>query len=87
VVPPRDARHPGANLDHDPRPLVAEHRGEEPLRVGARERELVRVADAGRPDLYQHLALFRPLQLDGLDLQRFTSPECYSRLYVHRSPF
>ena len=56
VVPLGDARRPRSDPDH-PRALVAKHRGEEPLGVGGRERELVHVSDAGRADLYQYLAL------------------------------
>ena len=66
MVPRREARHPPTDLDYDPCPLVAEHGGEEPLGVGTRERELIRVTNARSSDLYQHLAIFRAIQLDRL---------------------
>src|SRR5437667_211156 len=58
---------PGSHLDHHARALVAENRREQALGVGARAREFVGVANAGRLDLDQHLAGLRPLQLHGLD--------------------
>ena len=58
---------PGADVDHDARPFVAEDRGKEPLGIGARAGELVGVADAGRLDLDEHLACARPFELDLLD--------------------
>ena len=56
-----DAR---ADLDHDAGALMAEDRREQALRIGARQREVVGVADAGRLDLDQHLAGRRALQID-----------------------
>jgi hypothetical protein len=44
--------------------------GNKPFRIGAGQRELVGVADAGRLDLDQHLAGFRAFQIDVQDLQR-----------------
>ena len=52
-----DARHAGARIDDDARPLVAEDGREQALGIGAREGELVRVADAGGLNLDQDLAL------------------------------
>jgi hypothetical protein len=57
-------------LQHDARALVAQHGGEQAFRVGAGQREVVGVADAGGLDLDQHLAVARPLQVQGLDAQR-----------------
>jgi hypothetical protein len=68
MVPLGDANYSRSDLDHHPSALVAKHRGEEPLRVGARERELVRVTDARSPNLYQYLAPSRTIQLDRFDL-------------------
>ena len=59
-----DAR---ADLAHDAGALVAEDGREDALRVGARQREGVGVADAGRHDLDQHLAGLRAFDVDGLD--------------------
>src|SRR5882762_4366214 len=61
------AGDPRARFDHYARTLVAENRREQTLGVGARAREFVGMADAGRLDLDQHLAGLRPLQLHGLD--------------------
>jgi hypothetical protein len=49
-------RHALADLQHDARALMAEDRGEQPLGVRARQREIVGVADAGGLDLDQNLA-------------------------------
>jgi hypothetical protein len=43
-------RHALAHLQHDARALMAEDRGEQPLGVRARQREIVGVADAGGLD-------------------------------------
>jgi hypothetical protein len=45
-------RHAGADLAHDTRPFVTQDRREEPFRIGARQRERVGVADAGRLNLH-----------------------------------
>ena len=60
----------GADVDDDARALVTEDHREEPLRVGARARELVGVADAGRADLHQDLAGLRSIEIDGFDDER-----------------
>ena len=79
-----DAR---ADLDDDAGALVAEDRREEALGIGARQRELVGVADAGRLDLDQHLEGLRSLELHRLDLQRLAGLEGHSGAHVHhRSP-
>src|SRR4051812_24711143 len=70
VVVDRDARHAGTDLAHDAGTLVAEDRREEPFRVGARQRVVVGVADAGRLHLDQHFAGARALEVDGLDRER-----------------
>ena len=61
---------PGADVDDDARALVAEDRREQALGIGARARELVGVADAGRLDLDEHLAGLRAFELHRLDHQR-----------------
>ena len=61
---------PGPDVDDDAGALVAEDRREQAFGVGARERELVGVADAGRLDLDQHLAGPRAFEVDLHDLER-----------------
>jgi hypothetical protein len=51
--------HALAHLHHDARALMAEDGREQPFRVGARQREVVGVADAGGLDLDQNLARCR----------------------------
>ena len=62
----------GTDVDHDAGALVAEDRGKQPFRIGARQREFVGVTDAGRLDLDQHFALARAFEVDGCDFERFT---------------
>jgi len=61
-----------ADIDHDARALMAEDCRKQPFGVGARQRELIGVADAGGLDLDQNFALARPLELDGRYFQRFS---------------
>jgi hypothetical protein len=72
VVALFDAGHARADIDHDAGALMAEDRRKQPFRVGARQRELVGVADAGGLDLDQHLALPRAFEVDLGDLQRLS---------------
>ena len=51
---------------------MAEDGREQAFRIGARQRELVGVADAGRLDLDQHLAGPRAVEVDLHDLQRLS---------------
>ncbi len=60
---------PASDVDDDARALVTEDRRKQTLGIGARAREFVGVADAGRLDLDQHLAGLRPRQLHGFDGQ------------------
>ena len=62
--------HACTHLAHDAGALVAKNRRELAFRIKARERVGVRVADAGRPILDQHLAGTRAADLDRLDGQR-----------------
>jgi hypothetical protein len=66
-------RHALAHLQHDARALMAEDRGEQPLGVRARQREVVGVADAGGLDLDQNLARARAVEVHVHDLQRLSS--------------
>src|SRR5271157_4925953 len=72
VIALPDAGHARADVDHDSRPLMPEYGGKEPLRVGARQGELVSVADAGRLDLDENLARFRAVEIDLHDLERLS---------------
>ena len=74
---------PGPDVDHDARALVAEDRREQPLRVLARQRELVGVADAGGLDLDQHLAGSGPFELHMRDRERLARLERHRRTHVH----
>src|SRR5882757_2367305 len=55
--------HAGSDIDDDSGSFVAENRGEQALRVGARAREFIGVADSGGFDFHQHLAGARPLEI------------------------
>lgn len=57
------AGDPRADFEHDARTFMAKDRGKETLGIGARERELVRVTDAGGFDLHQNLARFRAIEV------------------------
>ena len=66
----------GPDLQHDAGAFMPEDGREQPLGIGARERELVGVADAGGLDLHQDLARLRSLELDVLDDERLA---CFVR--------
>ena len=59
-----DRRDALADIDDDAGALMAEDGRKQALRIGARQREFVGVADAGRLDLDQHLAGARAVELD-----------------------
>ena len=73
-------------FDNDPGAFMAENGGKDALRVGARKRELVGVANAGRLDLDQAFPLARRREIDGRNLQWLSSRHrnCCPRL--HRNP-
>src|SRR5262249_37817556 len=75
----------GPDIDHDAGALVAEDRREQALRVLARARVLVGVADAGRLDLDQHLAGLGAVELDRCHLERLARPERHCRTPIHVS--
>jgi hypothetical protein len=83
VVARLQAGHAGPNLDDDARSLMAENGGKQTFRIFARQREPVGVADARRPDLDQHFAGLRPLQLNRHDFQRLSSPRGDRRAHIH----
>jgi hypothetical protein len=65
--PRLERRHAGADVDHDARAFMAQDGREDAFGVGARERVVVGVADAGGLDLDQHFAELRALQVHGFD--------------------
>jgi len=62
---------------------MAEDRGEQAFGIGARQRELIGMADAGRLDLDQDLACARSLELDGRDLQRLAGGDSNGGTNIH----
>ncbi len=62
--------HAGADVDDDAGALVAEDRRKDAFRVGARERVVVGVANAGGLDFDEHPTGPRPIEIDALDKQR-----------------
>jgi hypothetical protein len=76
VVPFLDAGHARPDIDDDAGAFVAEDGREQTLGVGAGQRELVGVTDAGGFDLDQHFAGFRSLQLDLRDGERLALLQC-----------
>src|SRR4051794_2488984 len=77
------ARHAAPDIDDNPRTLMTEDRRKEPLRIASGPRELVGMADPGRLDLDQHLAVFGSVELNLLDLERLTGPESDSSACLH----
>ena len=69
VIADGHALHLGSDVNHDACTLVAEHRGKDSLRIGARKRVGVGVADTGRLDFDQDLACARLGKFDGLQLK------------------
>ena len=78
--------HAGAHVHHDARALVAEDGGKEALGVGARQGELVGVADAGRLDLDQDLACARAFEIDLGDLERLAGRKRDGCTTLHGAP-
>src|SRR5437764_3587029 len=78
-----NARHAAPDIDDDARPLMAEDRREETLRVAAGPCELVGMADPGRLDLDQHLSVLGAVELNLLDLERLTGLESDSSACLH----
>ncbi len=74
---------PGPTSTTTPAPSWPRIAGNSPSGIGARQRELVGVADAGRLDLDQHLAGLRAFELHGGDFERLAGRDCDCRAYVH----
>src|SRR5260221_7629824 len=75
--------HARADFHHHARALVAEDRREESFGIGAGEREVVGVADAGGLHFHQHFTRLRALELDLLDSQRPTWPPSHGGSRLH----
>ena len=75
-----DAR---ADIDHDAGALMAEDGRKQAFRVGARQREFVGMADAGRLDLDQHFAGARAVELDRHDFEWLACLHGNGGAYVH----
>jgi len=77
----------GPDLDDDTRPLMTQDRREGTFRVIARQRERIRVADAGGLHLDQDFALFRSVELHRLYFKPLARLECHCRTHVHICSF
>ncbi len=77
--------HAGADVDDDACALMAKDGGKQPLRIGARPRELIRVADAGCLDLDQDFAGAWAFELDGRDFERFAGRVSHCGADIHGS--
>src|ERR1700676_4508767 len=65
----------GAHVDDDPGAFVAQYRRKQALRVGARTRKLIRMANPAGLDFHQDFARPAPIQIDGGGLQGFPGGE------------
>jgi hypothetical protein len=75
---------PGSDVYDHAGAFMAEDHREEPLRIRARARELIRMAHAASPDLDQHLALLRACEIDTEDFQRLTGGVRHRGTCLHR---
>ncbi len=73
----------GTDVDDDAGAFVAEDGGKQAFRVGAREREFVGVANAGRLDLDQHFAGARAVELDRRHFQRLAGRISHGGANIH----
>ncbi len=76
----RDAR---ADVNDDAGALMAQDRGKQPFGVGARQGELVGVADAGRLQFNQHFARTRAVELNGGDFEGLAGRIGHRGAHVH----
>src|SRR5260221_10235942 len=65
----------GPYVDDDPGAFVAEYRRKQALRIGARSRKLIRVANPAGLDFHQDFARSGTVQINGDDFQRFTGSD------------
>ena len=75
--------HTLADFHDNARAFMAEDRREDTFRVRTRQRESVRMADARRLDLHQHLALLGPIKLHSFDFQRLSFFKSHSGTHIH----
>jgi hypothetical protein len=83
VVAPLHRGHGGPDIDHDAGALMAQDGRKQALGIGARQRERVGVADAGRLDLHQDLAGPGAIQPNRGHLERFAGRDRHRRTYLH----
>ena len=86
VIALAQARHPGPDIDHDASPLMAENGGKQALRIGAREGEIVGVADARRLDFDQDLAVAGAFEIDLRHFHWLSSSDGDGGPGLHRCP-
>jgi hypothetical protein len=86
VVALANARHPGAHVDDDARPLVAENGGKQALGISARKGEVVSMANASRLDLDEDLAIAGALEIDLGHLERLSSGDGDGGAGLHGRP-
>ena len=80
------AGHPGADLADDAGALMAQNGRKHPFRVGTRQREGVRMADAGGHNLDKHLAGARTVEIDFHDFKGLAGFHCNCGAGFHHSP-
>ncbi len=85
VIALGDARDALADVDDDSRPLVTENGWEQSLGIGARQGEIVGVADAARLDLDENLALARAIEVDLHDFKRLAGGDGDGGAGLHRA--
>lgn len=59
MIPRGDACYALANLDHAAGAFMTEHNRKDALRIGARQRECILMANPRMGDLYKHFAFLR----------------------------
>ena len=73
----------GAGIDDHARSLMAQNGGKQPLRVCPGERVGIGMANAGRPDLHQDLALAGAVEFHGFDAERLAGFQGYGGAGLH----
>src|SRR5690606_38852735 len=86
MVARRHRGHPGADLDHHARALVAADGGKLALGIISRQGKGIRQATPTRLDLHQHLTGARSLQVDIADFQGSAGAERHRCLGSHEAP-
>ena len=78
-----DAGHARTDIDDDSGALMPENRRKKPLRVAPGQGKLIRMADAGRLYLDQHLEGFWAFELNSFDCKRFAGLEGHRGANIH----